>query len=71
MFMPAGAYDPTPPFTLDSIQLLRISLMDPFTRCALVLIILVPVVGATLVVITKRNATVREEQRQVDLASDH
>ena len=64
MFMPAGAYDPTPPFTLDSIQLLRISLMDPFTRCALVLIILVPVVGATLVVklITKRNATVREEQ---------
>ena len=64
MFMPAGAYDPNPPFTLDSIQLLRIFLMDPFTRCALVLIILVPVVGAILVVklITKRNATVREEQ---------
>jgi flagellar biogenesis protein FliO len=66
MFMPAGAYDPTPPFTLDSSQLLRIFLMDPFTRFALVLIILIILisVGAILVVklITKRNATVREEQ---------
>ena len=63
MFMPAGAYDPTPPFTVDFIQLLRIFLMDPFTCCALVLIILISV-GAILVVklITKRNATVREEQ---------
>ena len=64
MFMPAGAYDPTLPFTLDSSQLLRIFLMDPFTRFVLVLIILVSVVGAILVVklISKRNATVREEQ---------